>query len=171
MPSLEMVRDLGPGGAKPRNNGDCGAGGLAEGTEANLTTDRRKLATRALGRLSILRDASSEATPHNGTVRIAGGTAGSQTISTGSRAGAPQPAPNSHIGYLPRWAKQCAGISVRVNPTEPNWIQNISIRQMELHDVHAEDWYPLTWIEPMVLHKNWMVPTAIEEGGASPASL
>lgn len=136
-----------------------------------MTTERRNLAARALRRLSILRDASSEATPYDGTVRIDGGTAGSQTISTGSRAGAPQPTPSSHIGYLPRWTKQCAGLSVRVNPNERNWIRNISIRQTELHDVHAEDWYPPTWIEPMVLHKNWMIPTAIEEGGASPASL
>ena len=166
-----MRRDLGPGSAKARNNGVCGAGGLAGGNRTNLTTERRNLAARALRRLSILRDASSEATPYDGTVRIDGGTAGSQTISTGSRAGAPQPTPGSHIGYLPRWTKQCAGLSVRVNPNEPNWIRNISIRQTELHDVHAEDWYPPTWIEPMVLHKNWMIPTAIEEGGASPASL
>lgn len=166
-----MRRDLGPGSAKARNNGVCGAGGLAGGNRTNLTTERRNLAARALRRLSILRDASSEATPYDGPVRIDGGTAGSQTISTGCRAGAPQPTPSSHIGYLPRWTKQCAGLSVRVNPNEPNWIRNISIRQTELHDVHAEDWYPLTWIEPMVLHKNWMIPTAIEEGGASPASL
>lgn len=166
-----MRRDLGPGSAKARNNGVCGAGGLAVGSRTNLTTERRNLAARALRRLSILRDASSEATPHDGTVRIDGGTAGSQTISTGSRAGAPQPTPSSHIGYLPRWTKHCAGLSVRVNPNEPNWIRNISIRQTELHDVHAEDWYPPTWIEPMVLHKNWMISTAIEEGGASPASL
>lgn len=136
-----------------------------------MTTERRNLAARALRRLSILRDASSEATPYDGTVQIDGGTAGSQTISTVSRAGAPQPTPGSHIGYLPRWTKQCAGLSVRVNPNERNWIRNISIRQTELHDVHAEDWYPLTWIEPMVQHKNWMIPTAIEEGGTSPASL
>lgn len=166
-----MRRDLGPGSAKARNNGVCGAGGLAVGSRTNLTTERRNLAARALRRLSILRDASSEATPCDGTVRIDGGTAGSQTISTGSRAGAPQPTPGSHIGYLPRWTKQCAGLSVRVNPNERNWIRNISIRQTELHDVHAEDWYPLTWIEPMVQHKNWMIPTAIEEGGTSPASL